>query len=300
MTLIIKALICMADCGVELAELQIYSVPVLVEVPIELWVEMKLPNINTHGWWGKCQNLLFQFCLSIFFSDIDFKRMWEWILSRLRRHHHFSCLDFDQCTLCQFGSIRRNGHLDGGSQFVRAKLRAKIRPRHRESHASRFCLTKKTHTVWKFKKCLIIECFNVKIVIFWCRIMLIVTIFVPKLIDQNNNFRAKNNDSFILRKMRHFSWISNRMKMHFFWKIRFVADFNDPTILNNDIGLVRLENDISFTKFINPLCLPPMGETGFGNSAYGDGNSSTLDTAGLNIVGKNATVIGWGAVNDGE
>ena len=145
MTLIIKALICMADCGVELAELQIYSVPVLVEVPIELWVEMKLPNINTHGWWGKCQNLLFQFCLSIFFSDIDFKRMWEWILSRLRRHHHFSCLDFDQCTLCQFGSIRRNGHLDGGSQFVRAKLRAKIRPRHRESHASRFCLTKKTH-----------------------------------------------------------------------------------------------------------------------------------------------------------
>ena len=83
------------------------------------------------------------------------------------------------------------------------------------------------------------------------------------------------------------------------WKI-FVADFNDPTILNNDIGLVRLENDISFTKFINPLCLPPLGETGFGNSAYGDGNSSTLDTAGLNIVGKNATVIGWGAVNDGE
>ena len=70
--------------------------------------------------------------------------------------------------------------------------------------------------------------------------------------------------------------------------------------MNNDIGLVRLENDISFTKFINPLCLPPMGETGFGNSAYGDGNSSTLDTAGLNIVGKNATVIGWGAVNDGE
>ena len=50
MTLIIKALICMADCGVELAELQIYSVQVQVEVLIELWVEMKLPNINTHGW----------------------------------------------------------------------------------------------------------------------------------------------------------------------------------------------------------------------------------------------------------
>ena len=68
MTLIIKALICMADCGVELAELQIYSVQVQVEVPIELWVEMKLLSINTHGWWGKCQNLLFQFCLSIFFQ----------------------------------------------------------------------------------------------------------------------------------------------------------------------------------------------------------------------------------------
>ena len=50
MTLIIKALICMADYGVELAELQIYSVQVQVAVPIELWVEMKLPNINTHGW----------------------------------------------------------------------------------------------------------------------------------------------------------------------------------------------------------------------------------------------------------
>ena len=103
-----------------------------------------------------------------------------------------------------------------------------------------------------------------------------------------------------IRKWDIFSLIFKQYEVAFFEKNRFVADFNDPTILNNDIGLVRLENDISFTKFINPLCLPPMGETGFGNSAYGDGNSSTLDTAGLNIVGKNATVIGWGAVNDGE
>jgi len=75
-------------------------------------------------------------------------------------------------------------------------------------------------------------------------------------------------------------------------------DFSEPTILNNDIGLVRLENEVAFTKFISPLCLPPPGETGFGTSAYGDGNSSTLDTSGLNIVGKNATVIGWGAIDD--
>ena len=85
---------------------------------------------------------IFGVCLIFLFLDINFERMWEWILSRLRRHHHLSGLDFDQCTLCQFGSIRRNGHLDGGSQFVRAKLRAKIRAGHRESHASRFCLTK--------------------------------------------------------------------------------------------------------------------------------------------------------------
>ena len=77
-----------------------------------------------------------------------------------------------------------------------------------------------------------------------------------------------------------------------------LLDFSEPTILNNDIGLVRLENDVAFTKFISPLCLPPPGETGFGTSAYGDGNSSTLDTSGLNIVGKNATVIGWGAIDD--
>lgn len=76
-------------------------------------------------------------------------------------------------------------------------------------------------------------------------------------------------------------------------------DFSEPTILNNDIGLVRLENEIAFTKFISPLCLPPPGETGFGTSAYGDGNTTTLDTTGLNIVGRNATVIGWGAINDG-
>ena len=69
--------------------------------------------------------------------------------------------------------------------------------------------------------------------------------------------------------------------------------------MNNDIGLVRLESEVAFTKFISPLCLPPLGETGFGTSAYGDGNSTVLDTAGLNIVGKNATVIGWGAIDDG-
>ena len=79
-----------------------------------------------------------------------------------------------------------------------------------------------------------------------------------------------------------------------------LSDFNEPTILNNDIGLVRLESEVAFTKFINPLCLPPLGETGFGTSAYGDGSSSTLDTTGLQIVGKNSTVIGWGMVNDGE
>ena len=79
-----------------------------------------------------------------------------------------------------------------------------------------------------------------------------------------------------------------------------ITDFNDPTILNNDVGLLRLENPLSFTKFINPLCLPPPGETGFGTSAYGDVNTTTLDTTGLNIVGKNATVIGWGAINDGK
>ena len=51
MTLIIKALICMADYGVELAELQIYSgVRVQVEELIELLVEMKRPNINILGW----------------------------------------------------------------------------------------------------------------------------------------------------------------------------------------------------------------------------------------------------------
>ena len=78
------------------------------------------------------------------------------------------------------------------------------------------------------------------------------------------------------------------------------TDFNEPTILNNDIGLVRLESEVAFTKFINPLCLPPLGETGFGTSAYGDGNTTTLDTTGLQIVGKNATVIGWGMINDGK
>ena len=75
-------------------------------------------------------------------------------------------------------------------------------------------------------------------------------------------------------------------------------DYNIPSPLNNDIGLLRLMNPIVFTKYISPLCLPAMGETGFGTSAYGDVNTTMLDTAGLNIVGKNATVLGWGMIND--
>jgi len=73
---------------------------------------------------------------------------------------------------------------------------------------------------------------------------------------------------------------------------------NMTSPLNNDIGLLRLEYPIIFTSQISPLCLPALGETGFGGSAYGTGNTTMLDTTGLDIVGKNATVLGWGMVND--
>lgn len=68
--------------------------------------------------------------------------------------------------------------------------------------------------------------------------------------------------------------------------------------LNNDIGLLRLEYPIVFTSQVSPLCLPALGETGFGGSAYGNGSTTELDTTGLDIVGKNATVLGWGKIND--
>jgi len=68
--------------------------------------------------------------------------------------------------------------------------------------------------------------------------------------------------------------------------------------LNNDIGLLRLEYPIVFTSQVSPLCLPALGETGFGGSAYGNGSNTELDTTGLDIVGKNATVLGWGMTND--
>ena len=68
--------------------------------------------------------------------------------------------------------------------------------------------------------------------------------------------------------------------------------------LNNDIGLLRLEYPIVFTSQVSPLCLPALGETGFGGSAYGNGSNTELDTTGLDIVGKNATVLGWGMIND--
>ena len=67
---------------------------------------------------------------------------------------------------------------------------------------------------------------------------------------------------------------------------------NVTSPLNNDIGLLRLEYPIIFTSQISPLCLPALGETGFG------GNTTTLDTTGLDIVGQNATVLGWGMIND--
>lgn len=53
-----------------------------------------------------------------------------------------------------------------------------------------------------------------------------------------------------------------------------------------------------FTSQVSPLCLPALGETGFGGSAYGNGSNTELDTTGLDIVGKNATVLGWGMIND--
>ena len=102
---------------------------------------------------------------------------------------------------------------------------------------------------------------------------------------------------------------------------------NVSSPLNNDIGLLRLEFPIIFTSQISPLCLPALGETGFGTtSAYGSANTQnytrylhiyistylhiyismsrsgnttlgSLDTEGLEIVGKNATVLGWGMIN---
>merc|ERR1719193_165571 len=74
-------------------------------------------------------------------------------------------------------------------------------------------------------------------------------------------------------------------------------DYNTPTPLNNDIGLLRLENPIVFTKNIAPLCLPSLGETGFTENL--NVNISTLNTnEEVGIVGQNATVLGWGMVND--
>ena len=50
---------------------------------------------------------------------------------------------------------------------------------------------------------------------------------------------------------------------------------NVSSPLNNDIGLLRLEFPIIFTSQISPLCLPALGETGFGTtSAYGSANTT--------------------------
>lgn len=77
-------------------------------------------------------------------------------------------------------------------------------------------------------------------------------------------------------------------------------DYYFPTPLNNDIGLLRLAFPITFSKFVSPLCLPALGETGFVDNTTSSStlNVTALDTVGLDIVGQTATVLGWGMIND--
>ncbi len=51
----------------------------------------------------------------------------------------------------------------------------------------------------------------------------------------------------------------------------------------NDIGIVRLARPVSFSDYIQPVCLP----SGMRSSSRG-------------MVGTMATVVGWGAMNYGK
>ena len=71
------------------------------------------------------------------FSGINTSRMRSWILSYLRRHHHITFVDFNQCSLRQYCSYSWNGYFAGRSQSLSAKLRTKVHESYKQNNASR-------------------------------------------------------------------------------------------------------------------------------------------------------------------
>ncbi|KAA0184094.1 putative serine protease [Hyalella azteca] len=59
--------------------------------------------------------------------------------------------------------------------------------------------------------------------------------------------------------------------------------FNTPTVLNNDIALIRLRSEVNFNQYIQPICLPP---TNFGRSEVS--------------VNQTVLAVGWGHTRTGD
>ncbi|KAA0203615.1 typsin-like serine protease [Hyalella azteca] len=59
--------------------------------------------------------------------------------------------------------------------------------------------------------------------------------------------------------------------------------FNTPSRLNNDIALIRLQSEVNFNRFIQPICLPP---TNFGSSEVS--------------VNQTVVAVGWGDTVTGD
>ena len=100
----------------------------------------------------KIVRIIILIIMYLIFSGINTSRMRSWILSYLRRHHHITIVDFNQCSLRQYCSYSWNGYFAGRSQSLSAKLRTKVHESYKQNNASRLVQLPRCSRIFFYKE----------------------------------------------------------------------------------------------------------------------------------------------------